>query len=64
MHLLWNQCGTTVDNGICIFEACIANFLILVAVIAHIQVHNVIPNHDGRQQFTITLAGGLLVFLY
>ena len=53
-----------VDDGVGVFEACVADFLALVAVVTHAQVQGVVAVHDESQQFLVAVLGGLLVFVY
>ncbi len=53
--------STAVDNGICKIKGRIASFLVLCAIVAHVEMHRIIVSNNGCQQLTVAFAGGLLV---
>ena len=63
-HFLRTKQGAAFDDGSRLLESGLADLFVLVAIVAHIQVHGVIAGHNGSQQLAVTLARRLLILLY
>ena len=61
--LPWIELGAAVDNGVGSIKACIANFLILVSIIAHDKVHGFVSHIKEIKQLAVAFADRLLIFL-